>query len=252
MSAARYTMHAPANTEPRASRTAATVAVIPARGGSKGIPRKNLTPVCGKPLIAWSILQARATATVDSVWVSSDDKEILAVAEEFGARPIVRPLEIAGDFASSESAWLHALDWIEQTGVPIERVVGMQATSPLRAPSDLIRALNQYDRDGCDSLLSVCEIEDFFIWRLNPFGLAEGVNHDPDNRKRRQDIEKRYLENGSLYVFTPQLIRARKNRLGGRIGMFVMDKYKMFQVDVPSDVPMCEAIMRGYGLDRVA
>lgn len=229
-----------------------TVAVIPARGGSKGILRKNLIALCGKPLLAWSILQARGARGIDSIWVTSDDREILAVAEQFGAQPLIRPMEIAGDDASSESAWLHAIDSIERTGAAIDRVIGMQATSPLREPSDLSGALQQYERDGCDSVLSVCEIEDFFIWRVGQNGSLEGVNHDPNNRQRRQDIGKRYLENGSFYIFTPELIRERTNRLGGRIGMFVMAKHKMFQIDTPSDVALCEAIMREYGLDRVA
>lgn len=229
-----------------------TVAVIPARGGSKGIPRKNLLPLCGRPLVAWSILHARHAAGVDSVWVTSDDAEILDVARQWGARPIERPAAIADDKATSESAWLHALDAIEASGVPVARMIGMQATSPLREPADLEEALARYDAEGCDSLLSVCEIEDFFIWRVAADGRPEGVNHDPENRRRRQEIEKRYLENGSFYVFTPALLRARGNRLGGRIGMHVMAKHKMFQIDAMPDVQLCESVMRGYGLDRIA
>src|SRR4051812_6659042 len=111
---------------------AATVAIIPARGGSKGIPKKNLASLCGKPLLAWSILHARAAKRIDSVWVSSDDSEILSVAQAYGARGIRRPDELSGDEASSELAWLHALDHIEDSGMQVARIVGMQATSPLR------------------------------------------------------------------------------------------------------------------------
>src|SRR6185503_19554676 len=187
---------------------AATVAIIPARGGSKGIPRKNLVDLCGKPLLAWSILQARAARRIDSVWVSSDDAEILSVAERYGAQPIVRPPTISGDSASSEAAWLHAVEHIEAQGVPIGRVVGMQATSPLREGTDLDGGIEQYEREALDSLLSVCESEDFFIWQIDDAGRARCVNHDPAARKRRQEIEKRYLENGSFYVFTPDLLRS--------------------------------------------
>ncbi len=225
------------------------VAVIPARGGSKGIPRKNLLNLCGKPLLAWSILQVRAAERIDSVWVSSDDDEILGVAKEFGAMPIRRPAEIAGDEASSESAWLHALDHIEQQGAEVDLMVGMQATSPLREPADLDGAIDTLRREGDDSLLSVCEVEDFFIWRRDEQGRPQGVNHDPAHRKRRQNIEPQYLENGSFYVFKPAILRGLNNRLGGRIGMFTMAKHKMFQIDNPADVALCEAIMRGYGLD---
>ena len=227
-----------------------TVAIIPARGGSKGIPRKNVIDVCGKPLIAWSILQAKHADQIDSVWVTSDDDEILSVAESFGARPIRRPAEISGDQASSESAWLHALDAIEAQGVSVDLVVAMQATSPLREPSDLDGGVLALREQGCDSLLSVTEVEDFFTWRIGADGSAESVNYDYRNRKRRQQIEKRYLENGSFYVFRPEQLRRENNRLGGRIGLFLMARHKMFQIDNPEDVELCSAIMRGFGLDR--
>lgn len=227
-----------------------TVAIIPARGGSKGIPRKNLIDICGKPLIAWSILQARQARHVDSVWVTSDDDEILAVAESYGARPIRRPAAISGDQASSESAWLHALDAIEAQGVGIGLVLAMQATSPLRESSDLDGGVLALREKGYDSLLSVTEVEDFFTWRIGADGGAESVNYDYRNRKRRQQIEKRYLENGSFYVFRPEQLRRDNNRLGGRIGLFVMGRHKMFQIDNPEDIDLCAAIMRGFGLDR--
>lgn len=228
----------------------ATVAIIPARGGSKGIPRKNLVDICGKPLIAWSILQARNARHIDSVWVTSDDEEILVVAESYGARPIRRPVEISGDQASSESAWLHGLEVIEAQGVDIDLVVAMQATSPIRESSDLDRGLQTLREKGYDSLLSVAEVEDFFTWRIGDDGGAESVNYDYRNRKRRQQIEKRYLENGSFYIFRPQQLLSNKNRLGGRIGLFVMGRHKMFQIDNPEDIELCAAIMRGFRLDR--
>lgn len=227
-----------------------TVAIIPARGGSKGIPRKNIADLCGKPLIAWSILQARAARGVDSVWVTSDSTEILDVAVSHGANPIRRPAEISGDEASSESAWLHALDTIETGGTRVDLAIGMQATSPIREPSDLDKALAQFERERLDSLLTCCEVEDFFIWRYGPDGQPVGVNHDYKNRARRQNIEKRYLENGSFYLFKPDLLRAHGNRLAGKIGIYVMEKHKMFQIDNPQDIVLCRAIMRGYGLDK--
>lgn len=223
-------------------------AVIPARGGSKGIPGKNLVPVCGKPLVAWSIEQARAARNVSSVWVSSDSDEILDVAAQHGARPIKRPADISGDEASSEAAWKHALDAIEASGTTVDLMIGVQATSPVREGADFDRALAQFAREGCDSLLSCCEIEDFFIWRFGADGQPVGVNHDYKNRARRQNIEKRYLENGSFYIFRPDLLRRDNNRLGGRIGIYLMEKHKMFQIDNRADIPLVEAILRGYGM----
>lgn len=227
--------------------TPRVLAVIAARGGSKGIPRKNLIDLCGKPLLVWSIAQARAAKGVTEVAVSSDSEEILALAGSYGAVGVPRPEEISGDTASSESAWLHALDQRERKVGPFDLVVALQATSPIREASDIDRALSTLVGKRLDSLLTVCEVEDFFSWRLDSEGLAESVNYDWRNRRRRQEIEKRYLENGSFYIFRPDQLRRTMNRLGGRIGVFVMERHKMFQIDRPEDIRLCEAIMRGYG-----
>ncbi|TGN75197.1 acylneuraminate cytidylyltransferase family protein [Bradyrhizobium yuanmingense] len=223
-----------------------TLAVIAARGGSKGIPHKNLLDLCGKPLIAWTVEQARAARGVDVVAVSSDSDAILAAAEAAGAVGVRRPDDISGDLASSESAWLHALDATEAQMGRFDRVVALQATSPIREPGDIENALETFDRDHLDSLLSVCEVEDYFNWRIGANG-PEPINYDYRNRRMRQQIEKRYLENGSFYVLIPSLLREQNNRLGGKIGFHVMDRHKMFQIDRPEDVKLCAAIMRSYG-----
>ena len=228
-----------------------TVAIIPARGGSKGIPRKNLVNFCGKPLIAWSILQARHARQIDSVWVTSDDDEILAVAKSFGALPIRRPAEISGDEASSESALMHALEAIEYHGNIVETVVAMQATSPIRESSDLDNGVLTLRKQGFDSILSVAVIEDFFTWRIDNNSCTQSVNYDYRKRKRRQEIEKHYLENGSFYVFSPELLRRDNNCLGGRIGFNVMGRHKMFQIDSLEDIELSTALMRGFGLDKI-
>jgi N-acylneuraminate cytidylyltransferase len=223
-----------------------TLAVIAARGGSKGIPHKNLLDLCGKPLIAWTVEQARAASGVDVVAVSSDSDKILEAAEAAGAVGVPRPDDISGDLASSESAWLHALDAIDARMGRFERIVALQATSPIREPGDLEQALATFDREHLDSLLSVCEVEDYFNWRIGASG-PEPINYDYRNRRMRQQIEKRYLENGSFYVLIPSLLREQNNRLGGKIGFHLMERHKMFQIDRPEDVKLCAAIMRSYG-----
>jgi N-acylneuraminate cytidylyltransferase len=223
-----------------------TLAVIAARGGSKGIPNKNLIDLCGKPLLAWTVTQAATARGVDVVAVSSDSDPILAAAEAAGAVGVRRPAEISGDLASSESAWLHALDALDAWLGPFERVVALQATSPIREAGDIEGALETFEREGLDSLLSVCEVEDYFNWRIGANG-PEPINYDYHNRRMRQQIEKRYLENGSFYVLIPSLLREKQNRLGGRIGMHLMERHKMFQIDRPEDVKLCAAIMRSYG-----
>lgn len=223
-----------------------TLAVIAARGGSKGIPHKNLLDLCGKPLIAWTVEQACAARGVDVVAVSSDSEQILAAAEAAGAVGVRRPDDISGDLASSESAWLHALEAVDARLGRFERIVALQATSPIREPCDIDAALQTFDRDQLDSLLSVCEVEDYFNWRIGAKG-PEPINYDYRNRRMRQQIEKRYLENGSFYVLIPSLLREQNNRLGGKIGFHVMERHKMFQIDRPEDVKLCAAIMKSYG-----
>jgi len=224
------------------------VAIIPARAGSKGIPNKNLLRIGGKPLVTWSIEQAQAAGRIESVWVSSDGEDILELARSLGVETIRRPAELSSDTASSESAWLHALDEIEERTGAVDAVVGMQATSPIREADDLDRALAQFEEEELDSLLSVVEIRDFFIWAQKPGDPPESVNYDYRRRLPRQQIAQRCLENGSFYVFTPELLRREGNRLGGKIGLFQMARHKMFQIDEPEDVTLCEIILRGYGL----
>ena len=223
-----------------------TLAVIAARGGSKGIPHEKLLDLCGKPLIAWTVEQARAARGVDVVAVSSDSDKILEAAEAAGAVGVRRPDDISGDLSSSESAWLHAFEAIDERMGRFERIVALQATSPIREPADIEAALATFDREHLDSLLSVCEVEDYFNWRIGQNG-PEPINYDYHNRRMRQQIEKRYLENGSFYVLIPSLLREQNNRLGGKIGFHVMERHKMFQIDRTEDVKLCGAIMRSYG-----
>lgn len=222
------------------------VAIIPARGGSKGIPGKNLIDFCGKPLIAWSIEQALGAPGISSVWVTSDSEEILSVASKFGAQTIVRPKEISGDTATSESAWLHALDEIESKKGKSDLVVAMQATSPLRESSDLNRGLKDLEEGGFDSLFSCGPLEDFFIWGRDSKGELESRTYDYKNRKRRQDITEQYVENGSFYIFKPWVLRELNNRLGGKIGLTKMEFWKTFEIDSLKSLEMCEALMNHY------
>jgi CMP-N,N'-diacetyllegionaminic acid synthase len=132
-----------------------TICIIPARGGSKGIPGKNIMNFCGKPLLAWSILQAMQAKTVNAVYVSSDDAAILRVAEDFGAISIRRPDELSSDTATSEAALLHALDYIEkEKATKIDVVVFLQATSPLRESEDIDGAVQKLIYENADSLFS--------------------------------------------------------------------------------------------------
>ena len=224
------------------------VAIIPARGGSKGLKNKNLQNICGHPLITWSINQAKLSKLISSIWVSSDDDEILETSSNYGANIIKRPQELASDNSSSESAWIHAVDFLNRNNIFPDIVIGMQATSPIRESKDLDKAIHFYKKNNYDSLLSVSEIEDYFVWGYNSDSSCEPKNYDLNNRKPRQEIQKNYLENGSFYIFKPFLLKHSNNRLSGKIGMYSMEKYKSFQIDSKEDLKICSGIMQEFGI----
>lgn len=228
-----------------------TAAIIPAVGGSKSLPRKNLLDFCGRPLLEWSIIQARAAKSVDEVFVTSDDPAILELAHHAGAIGIERPSHLASDSAPSEAALLHAIDWIEARDARApERVVFLQATSPLREPSDIDGAVDLYESEGLDSLFSVALLEDFCIWRRTSDGL-QSVTIDPNARGRRQNRDPLLLENGSIYVFDVQGFRMGRNRIGKRAGTFTMARWKACEIDEAEDVELCAYYFRRHGLHNI-
>ncbi len=224
------------------------VAIIPARGGSKSIPRKNLIDFCGKPLLAWSIGQALRTESVKGVFVSTDDDDIAACAKKYGAQVIHRPATISTDTSSSESALLHALDELKTRGIDPTFVVFLQATSPLREAMDIDNAVEEVRRLKADSLFSAGKLDDFCIWREQKDGTLLSLNYDYRNRGRRQDREKEWVENGSIYVFTPAILRRSGNRLGGKIAISEMAFWKSFEIDTPEHLDLCGELWRHYGL----
>lgn len=222
-------------------------AIVAARGASKGIPHKNLVDLCGKPLMAWTIEQALAARGLSGVWVTSEDDEILEVAESYGATPIRRPAELATDTASSEAAWVHALDQIEGAGHTVDVVCALQVTSPLREPSDIEEALEDFAAQRCDSLFSASPLRDFLIWERSDDGTLRALNYDPAHRGRRQDRpERQYVENGSFYLFRPEILRSTGSRIGGRTGLSVMEFWKAFEVDDQEGLDMCSALMERF------
>ena len=220
------------------------VAIILARGGSKGLPGKNIRPFCGKPLLAWTIENCR-DGGIEDIFVSSDSDEILEVGLQYGAKMIKRPDEISIDTSSSESGWQHGLDRAEELLGEIDWVFAPQVTSPLREKSDVRYGIELAKTDKYDSIFSCNVIEDFFIWE-DKGGSMNSVNYDWRNRKRRQDIEQRYVENGSFYLFKSEILRKFLNRLGGRIGKVEMDSWKMFEIDNSTDFRKCEALMKEF------
>ena len=218
------------------------IAIIPARGGSKGIHRKNVRILAGKPLIAHTIEQARRAQNITQVVVSTDDAEIGAVAREFGAEVIHRPLEISDDTATSESALVHALDQLaELHRYEPELVVFLQCTSPIRRDGDIDNAIAALLKAEADSLLSVVRTN-AFLWRFVN-NQAQSLNYDYRARPRRQDREPQFIENGSIYVFKPWVLRRFANRLGGKIALYEMDERSAIDIDTEWDLELCEWVL---------
>ena len=226
------------------------VAIVLARGGSKGIPGKNTIDFCGKPLIVWTIEQLQQVRAIHSIWVSSDSQGILSISRDCGVETIRRPDDISGNTATSESGWLHALEIIESKVGVVDIVIAPQVTSPLRGPEDVERGLRDFQEQKCDSMFSCSLVGDLYFWEKMSDGTLRSVNYDYKNRKRRQDIPKQYNENGSFYLFKPEILRQHNNRLGGKIGMTEMEFWKMFQIDSMEDLKMCEALMRIFLLSH--
>jgi N-acylneuraminate cytidylyltransferase len=198
--------------------------------------------LAGKPLLAHTIEQARASKVVTKVVVSTDDSEIGSVAQDYGADVIWRPAELATDTATSESALLHTLDQLNQEGTPDpDLVVFLQATSPVRAASDIDQAVDALLDAGADSLLSVTASHRF-LWRKESSGW-NSLNYDYHSRPRRQDRPREYAENGSIYVFKPWVLRQFNNRLGGKIAIYEMDYWSSFEIDTEEDFALCEWIL---------
>ena len=217
------------------------VAIIPARGGSKAIPKKNIMDFCGKPLISWSITQAKESKYVKKVYVSTDNDEIAEISKAYGAEIIWRPAELATDTSTSESAIKHAINEIEKDG-KIDAVVFLQATSPMRESTDIDGAVEQFYNLSADSLFSVTELDDFCIWGKTD-DVYNSITYDYKNRGRRQDRKPYFLENGSIYVFKPQLVLENDNRMGGKIVTFSMKMWKSYEIDSYDDIELCKYFM---------
>src|SRR5690606_21550283 len=151
---------------------------ILARGGSKGVPGKNIRPLAGKPLIVWSIEHALNARCVDAVYVSTDDAAIAQVSRDAGAQVIDRPAALSEDTASSESGLNHALEELEALGHPPTDIMFLQCAPPIRRHDDIDRAYATYREQGADSLLSVAPSH-AFLWQLQDDGLAQAINYDP-------------------------------------------------------------------------
>lgn len=218
------------------------ICIIPARGGSKGLPRKNVLPLCGRPLLAWTVLAAVEACGKDHVFVTTDDAEIAAIATQYGACAIERPADIACDTASSEAALLHALGVIAETRPLPDHFLFLQCTSPLTDAADLRAVLELVRCDGADTAFSATSSHRF-LWRDGPGGV-EGINHDSRIRLRRQDREPEFAENGAIYAMHTAGFLEKKHRFFGKTLIHLMPEERSWEIDSPNDFAVATVLLR--------
>ena len=216
------------------------LAIIPARGGSKGVPRKNIRKLGDKPLVCHTIQTAQGSQFLDRIIVSTDDEEIAKIALQCGAEvPYIRPEELARDETATEPVLQHAVDYLNQNeGYVPDYVVLLQPTSPFLDSTTIDNGIGVIQNEEADSLLSVVEDRHFY-WKLE----NEKIIPEYAVRKRRQDLTTKYRENGALYITKREILMKKNNRLGGKISYVLMEEIDSIEIDTMFDFWLAEQIL---------
>jgi CMP-N-acetylneuraminic acid synthetase len=220
------------------------LALIPARGGSKGLPRKNILPVGGKPLIAWRIESALACNAIDRVIVSTDDEEIADVARRFGADvPFLRPPEIAQDETPMLDVTLHLLDWLTEDA---DYLLLLQPTSPLCGADDLQNAITLARQKNANAVVSVAEVSKHPYWMktINPDGYLQNFLPEAQTPIRRQDLPVAYALNGAIYLIRPEILRAERTFVPAQTLPYIMPPERSLDVDSAWDLQLVNLILQ--------
>ena len=218
------------------------LAIIPARGGSKRLPRKNILDLCGKPLISWSIEAALKSKYISKVVVSSDDEEILNISSNFGADIIKRPYELANDTATTFDAIKHTINNLEK----YDYIVLLQPTSPLRNEKHIDEAIELLEEKQVDAIVSVCEMDHSPLWSntLPKDGNMKNFLRDEVLNKRSQDLEKYYRVNGAVYICkTDKLLENKSFFLKDNIFAYIMDRKSSIDIDEEIDFLFAEIVI---------
>lgn len=223
------------------------LAVIPARGGSKGVPRKNIRYLAGKPLIAWTIEAAKKSCYIDRVMLSSEDEEIARIAQEWGCEvPFRRPPELATDETPGIAPILHALQMLPS----YDYVVVLQPTSPLRDSSDIDTCIERCVLEEASSCISVTEADDspYLMYFVSDGGQMKKVLRNEELPARRQDLPKVFMLNGAVYVVQSKFLESRKTFIGDDTIAFIMPKERSLDIDTEADLVRADYIIQKKGL----
>lgn len=218
------------------------IALILARKNSKRLKNKNLIKLNNIPIIEHSINHCLKSKKISSIWVSSDSEKILKLAKKKGVNTILRPNHLCRSKSTSESGWIHAINYIEKKKINFNIIIALQPTSPLRDFRNLDQAITKFKIKKLDSMFSSTQIHDFNTWSVKNKKIYPNYNFK--NRKRSQDINDLYLENGSFYIFKKEGIKKYKNRLFGKISHFSISKKYSFQIDDLIDLKIVKALAK--------
>lgn len=225
------------------------LAIIPARGGSKGVPRKNIKDLNGKPLIAYTIEEALKCKYIDKVIVSTEDEEIAEISEKFGAEvPFLRPKELSKDDTPTIDTIIHCINWLRKNIKYIpDYVCLLQCTSPLRKEEDIQGAIKKMVEKKADSVISLCESEQTPYWmkvivdgKLKYF-LDEGRKYE-----RRQDVLKTYITNGAIYIIKTQILLEKRTWYTEYTVPYIMDRISSIDIDTLDDFELAEFYIKKY------
>ncbi len=222
-------------------------ALIPARGGSKGLPRKNVRNLCGKPLIAWTIEQAKKSKYLDKIIVSTDNEEISSVSRQYGAEvPFIRPKELATDTAKMVDVIKHGLDWLKDNSYVYDIFVLLQPSSPLRLDEDIDKSLELLFSKDALAIVSVCEV-DYDKNLVNSIpengNMKDFIDSDTAN-KNRQEFPRFYRLNGAVYLAYPDYLRKQNSFFGDATFAYIMPRERSIDINTEIDFQFVEFLLQ--------
>ena len=224
------------------------IAIIPARGGSKGIPRKNLKLLAGKPLISYTIKAAMQSRYLDRIIVSTDSSEIAVVSKEYGAEVLKRPGQLATDKANVIDVVLQVFKALTKERYEVQAIVLLQPTSPLRTAKDIDKAVEMFLENKAEFLVSVYQLEVPPHWT---FSLQEGYLKPIFGwhyfKLRKQDVPKVYMPNGAIYISKPETIKKRHGFYSEKTLPYIMPREKSIDIDEEIDLKFAEFLLKEYG-----
>ena len=223
--------------------------LIPARGGSKGLPRKNIKSLLGKPLIAWTIEQALASKYLDRVVVSTNDKEIAEISKKYGAEiPFMRPKELAEDNAKGIDVVLHVIDWLKKNDrrKQYDLIMLLQPTSPLRKSEDIDKAIELLFLKEAKAIISVCEVDHHPLWAntLPKDGCMKDFIRKEIKNKNRQELPLLYRLNGAIYLAYCDYIKQCKSFIGKETFAYKMLRERSIDIDDEIDFKLAQILMK--------